>query len=144
MKTIEQVEKFNDKKFQKTFGVNRATFSVMLEILKKQFQEAHKKGGRKPKATLFDRLCIFFAYYRDRRTIADIANDYNLAESTTFDIISLVENALLADERFHLPSKRALLKENFEIAIVDSTECQILRPKKNSENSTPAKRNVTA
>lgn len=142
MKTIGQVEKFSDKKFQKTFGVNRATFSVMLEVLEKQFQESHKKGGRKPKVTLFDRLCIFFAYYRDRRTIADIANDYKLADSTTFDIICLVENALLADERFHLPSKRALLKENFEIAIVDSTECQVLRPKKNSEISTPAKRNV--
>ena len=88
---------------------------MKLCFLQEQFQKSHKKGGRKPKATLFDRL-----YYRDRRTIADIANDYNLAESTTFDIISLVENALLADE-----SKRALLKENFEIAIIDSTECQI-------------------
>ena len=143
MKTIQQVEKFSDKKFQKTFGVNRTTFETMLEVLQNQFQEAHKKGGRKPKATVFDRLCIFFAYYRDRRTIADIANDYNLADSTTFDIISLVEKALLADERFHLPSKRALLKENFEIAIVDATECQILCPKKNNEISIPEKRNVT-
>ena len=143
MKTIQQVEKFSDKKFQKTFGVNRTTFATMLEVLHNQFQEAHKKGGRKPKATVFDRLCIFFAYYRDRRTIADIANDYNLADSTTFDIISLVEKALLADERFHLPSKRALLKENFEIAIVDATECQILCPKKNNEISIPEKRNVT-
>ena len=143
MKTIQQVEKFSDKKFQKTFGVNRTTFETMLEVLQNQFQEAHKKGGRKPKATVFDRLCIFFAYYRDRRTIADIANDYNLADSTTFDIISLVEKALLADERFHLPSKRALLKENFEIAIVDATECQILCPKKNNKISIPKKRNVT-
>ena len=51
MKNIEQVKRFNDKKFQKTFGVNRATFSVMLEVFEKQFQESHKKGGRKPKAT---------------------------------------------------------------------------------------------
>ena len=59
------------------------------------------------------------------RKIADIANDYEITDSTTFDIIGLVEKALLADERFHLPSL-----------------CQIQRPKKNSENSTPAKRNV--
>ena len=78
------------------------------------------------------------------RTIADIANDYDIADSTTFDIINLVEKTLLTDERFHLPSKRALLKEHFEIAVVDSTECQILRPKKNSEISTQAKRNDTA
>ena len=48
MKTIEQVEKFNDKKFQKTFGVNRKTFETMLEVLQEQFQKSHKKGGRKP------------------------------------------------------------------------------------------------
>ena len=39
MKTIEQVEKFNDKKFQKTFGVNRKTFETMLEVLQEQFQK---------------------------------------------------------------------------------------------------------
>lgn len=120
LKTIDQVKNFNDKKFQKTFA-------TMIEILQKQYRESHKKCGRPPKVTMFDRLCIFFAYYRDGRTIADIANDYSIAESTTFDIMRLVEDTLLADERFHLPSKRALLKENIEIAVVD---CSIQRPKK--------------
>jgi hypothetical protein len=143
MKTIEQVEKFDDKKFQKTFGVNRKTFNVMLEILQTQFENAHKKGGRKPKVSIFDRLCIFFAYYRDRRTIADIANEYNLAESTTFDILSLVEKTLLSDSRFHLPSKRELIEGRFEIVMIDATEVPILRPKKNKESTIPAKRKDT-
>ena len=143
LKTIEQVEKFNESKFKKTFGVSKLTFASMLSILQKQYEQSHQKGGRPPKVTIFDRLCIFFAYYRDGRTIADIANDYNIADSTTFDIINLVEKTLLADKRFHLPSKRALLKGNFEIAIIDSTECQIMRPKKNSENSTLERRNDT-
>ena len=140
---MEQVENFNDKKFQKTFGVSKLTFATMMSVLQKQYSESHKKGGRKPKITIFDRLCIFFAYYRDGRTIADIAVEYFLAESTTFDIIRLVENTLIADERFHLPSKRALQKEKIEVVAIDATECQIQRPKKNSEISTPAKRNVT-
>lgn len=141
MKSIEQVEKFNDKKFQKTFGVSKITFATMMSVLQRQFIESHKRGGRPPKVNVFGRLCIFFAYYRDGRTVADIATEYDLAESTTFDIIRLAENALLADERFHLPSKRALLKENVNSVVVDATECHIQRPKKNSENSTPAKRN---
>lgn len=143
MKSIEQVEAFNDKKFQKTFGVSKITFATMMSVLQRQYSESHKKGGRKPKVTIFDRLCIFFAYYRDGRTIADIAVEYSLADSTTFEIIHLVENTLLADKRFHLPSKRVLLKENIESAIVDATECQVQRPKKNSEISTPAKRDGT-
>ena len=142
LKTIDQVKNFNDKKFQKTFGVSKETFAAMIEILQKQYRESHKKCGRPPKVTMFERLCIFFAYYRDGRTIADIANEYSLAESTTFDIMRLVEDTLLADERFHLPSKRALLKEKIEIAVVDATECSIQRPKKNKENAIPAKRNV--
>lgn len=115
LKTIEQVENFTDTKFHKTFGVNKITFATMMSVLQKQYEKSHKKGGRPPKVTI---LCIFFAYYRDGRTIADIANEYKIAESTTFDIIRLVEEALLADERFHLPSKRALLKETLNIAIV--------------------------
>ena len=125
----------HDKKFQKTFGVSK--FATMMS----EYSQSHKKGCRKPK--VFDRLCIFFAYYRDWRTIADIAVEYSLADSTTFDIIHLVENTLLADKRFHLPSKRVLLKKNIEVAKVDATECTVQRPKKNSENSTPAKRDGT-
>ena len=89
--------------------------------------------------TILDRLRIFFAYYCNGRTIADISVEYSLAESTTFDIICLVENDLLADERFHLPSKLALLKGNIESVVIDATENAL---KKNNEISTPAKRNV--
>ena len=102
----------------------------MMSVLQRQYEKSHKKGGRPPKVSIFERLCIFFAYYRDGRTIADIANDYKIAESTTFDISRLVEDALLVDKRFHLPSKRALVNENINVAIVDATECQIQRPKK--------------
>ena len=143
LKKIEQVENFDDKKFQKIFGVNKLTFVSMFSILQKQYEQSHQKGGRPPKVTMFDRLCVFFAYYRDGRTIADIANDYGIAESSIFDIIKLVEKTLLSDKRFHLPSKRALFQGDFEIAIVDSTECQIMRPKKNSGISTQARRNET-
>ena len=122
LKSIAQVENFDDKKFQKTFGVSKFTFATMMSVLQRRYIESHKKGGRKSKVTIFDRLCIFFAYYRDGRTIADIAVEYSLADSTTFDIIHLAENTLLGDKRFHLPSKRALLKKNNDMAKVDATK----------------------
>lgn len=140
MKTLEQINNFSEKKFQKTFGVNRKTFDYMLEILEEQYKNAHRKGGRKPKVSIFDRLCIFFAYYRDYRTIADIANEYNLAESTTFDIIHLVEKSLMESGKFNLPSKRELLCNSSDTIIIDATECEIERPKKSKENITVGKR----
>ena len=74
----------------------------MLSELEEQYKIAHKKGGRPPKLTIFDRLCIFFAYYRDYRTFEDIANDYDVATSTVFDVTRLVEITLSA--KFTLPS----------------------------------------
>ena len=72
MKTEEQVKNFNEEKFKLTFGVDRQTFQVMFSELEEQYKITHKKGGRHPKLTIFDRLCIFFAYYRDYRTFEDI------------------------------------------------------------------------
>ena len=94
MKTREQVKKFSEEKFKRTFGVDRHTFQVMLSELEEQYKFSHRNGGRRPKLKIFDRLCIFFAYYRDYRTFEDIANDYNVATSTVFDAISLVEKTL--------------------------------------------------
>lgn len=97
----------------------------MLSILNNQYEEAHKKGGRSPKGSMFDGLCIFFAHYRDGRTIADVANEYNLADATTCDIIHLVEKILIVDGRFNLPSKRALLKET---TYLESSKNNLYKP----------------
>ena len=48
IKTIEQIEKITDEKFQRIFGVKRNTFFVMLDKLNQQFIESRKKGGRPP------------------------------------------------------------------------------------------------
>ena len=138
MKSIEQIKSFTEEKFKRTFGVNRQTFDDMLKILEEQYKQSHKKGGRPSKVTMFDRLCIFFAYYRDYRTMEDISNDYSLAVSTTCDIIKLVEETLIRNEKFHLPSKRELNKESR--IIIDATECEIEKPKKSKENIIQAKR----
>ena len=87
MKTIEQIEKLTDKKFRRIFGVMRDTFFFMLDKLNQQYADSHKKGGRPPKINPLNRLCIFLAYYRNYRTMEDIANEYGIAVSTTYDII---------------------------------------------------------
>ena len=47
--------------FKKAFRVSRETFAAVIEILKSQYRESHKKGGRPPKVPKIDRSCIFFA-----------------------------------------------------------------------------------
>ena len=142
MKTQEQVKNFTEEKFKRTFGVDRNTFQVMLSELEEQYKFSHKKGGRRPKLKIFDRLCIFFAYYRDYRTFEDIANDYNVATSTVFDVVSLVENTLNKSGKFTLPKREELVKNPPELIVIDTTEVEIERPKKGASNTIQVKRSV--
>ena len=137
MRTQEQLKNFSEEKFKRTFGVDRQTFQVMLSELEEQYRIAHKKRGRLPKLTVFDRLCIFFAYYRDYITFEDI---YDVAVSTVFDAISLVEKTLSA--KFTLPKREELTKNPPELIIIDTTEIEIEQPKKRASNITQARKSV--
>ena len=140
MKTIEQIEKLPDKKFRRIFGVMRNTFFFMLDKLNQQYADSHKKGGRPPKINTLNRLCIFLAYYRNYRTMEDIANEYGIAVSTTYDIIRLVEKTLMSCEEFKLPDKQILKEEGLKVVVIDTTECEIQHLKKGLQNTIAAKR----
>ena len=134
MKTIEQIEKLTDKKFRRIFGITRDTFFFILDKLNKQYADSHKKGGRPPKINTLNRLCIFLAYYRNYRTMEDIANEYEIAVSTTYDIIRLVEKTLMSCEEFKLPDKQALDEVN--VVVIDA----IQHLKKGLQNAIAVKR----
>ena len=72
-----------------------------------------------------------------------IGTTYGISESRVCEIISEMERILIADKRFHLPGKKALLQgENkFEVVLVDVTESPVERPKKNSVGIIQEKRN---
>ena len=75
----------------------------------------------------------------------NIAFDYDVSKSRISDAVKWVEETLVKDGMFALPSKRELIKADTEIviAIVDATECETERPKKNKRNLTPASKNAT-
>ena len=50
---------------------------------------------------------------------------------------------MIDDKRFHLPGKKVLRENTFEVVLVDVTESAVERPKKNSGEITQAKRNAT-
>ena len=143
MKTIEQIEKLTDKKFRRIFGIMRETFFFMLEKLNKQYADSHKKGGRPPKINTLNRLCIFLAYYRNYRTMEDIANEYDISVSTTYDIIRLVEKTLISCEEFKLPDKQELNEDASNIVVINATECEIRHSKRGPQNTIAAKRRNT-
>lgn len=142
MNNKERIKNLKEEQYQKIFGVKKKTFDKMLEILNNSYIELHSKGGKKPKLSVLDKLIIMLDYYREYCSMENIAFDYGVVKSTICDSIKWVENTLIKDGTFSLPKKRKLQEDNIEVEVllVDATECEIERPKKNKKVGIQEKR----
>lgn len=140
-----RIEKLKETEYQELFGIRKPTFDRMLAILECAYEELHTKGGRPSRLSVLDKLVITLGYYHDYRTMNNIAFDYDVSKSRISDAVKWVENTLIQDGTFALPSKRELMKDDTEITIVivDATECETERPKKNKKHHTQASKNAT-
>ena len=141
-----KAERLNDKDFKQIIGVEKATFDAMVTILKEAYASKPKKwrGGRKKKLTMENQLLMTLKYLRQYVTQKELGFEFEVGEATVCDTIRWVEDTLIKDGSFSLPSKKVLLEDDsIEVVLVDVTECPVERPQKNRENGTPAKRNGT-
>ena len=141
---VKRISQVPEGKYHTIFGVKKPTFDAILAILERAYAQMRQKGGRSRKLSVLDMLIVWFAYYHDYRTMENIAFDYLCHKQRICEAITWVEETLVKDGTFALPSKRELYKDGTDliIAIVDVTECETERPKKNSRKATPASKNV--
>lgn len=127
--------------FQRLTGVAPATFAAMCEALQKNLPS----GGRAPKLCLADRLLMTLMYWREYRTQFHIGQTYKVSESTVSRTTRAVEDALLRSGQFTLPGKKALMKSDtqYQVVVLDATECPVERPQKNNGTVTAARRSAT-
>ena len=139
-----RIAELPEAKYQVLFGVHKATFDAMLAILMSAYGEMRKKGGRKRKLSVLDMLVITLGYYHDYRTLENIAFEYGVHKQRVCEAVAWVEQVLNKDGMFALPSKRKLTARDSDIGviIVDVTECETKRPKKNSMKPTAASKNA--
>ena len=155
-KTIKykKVNKLSDIEFKRVTGVTRDTFALMKAVVTKHYQKNRAKGGRKKDHTPSDQILMMLEYYREYRTYKHMAVDYSTSESTVCYTVKNIEEILLSDSNFHLPSlkKRRPVDESdidveliddsaIEVIVIDVTESPCERPKKSKNITTPAKRN---
>ncbi len=139
-----RVMNLKEKDYQRLLGVKKATFDKMLAILKKAYKQEHLMGGRPPKLSVLDKLIIMLGYYREYRPMVNIAFDYGVAKSTICESIKWIEFTLIKSGEFSLPSKRKLMDSaQIGVILVDATECEIERPQKNKDATTPARKRST-
>ena len=141
----EKIAEYPDTKFRRITGVKRATFEKMTEILRKGYEEKHRRRGRKPKLSIENLLLATLEYLREYRTYAHIAASYGIAESNIYRWIKWVEDTLVQDGTFSLPGRKAPLKSDmeYEVILVDATETPIERPKKSKSDTIPERKSGT-
>jgi len=141
----ERIDSLKDNQYKELLGIDKPTFEKMLEILLVAFVELHEKGGKPPKLTVLDKLVITLGYWREYRAYRNIAFDYGVGKSTIGDAIIWVEDTLIKDGSFSLPSKREMQRMDNEIcvAVVDVTEQEVERPKKHRATGTLARKSDT-
>ena len=144
----EKLKKLSNEEFKRATGVKRKTFETMLiEVNKAENQRKIKaKGrGRKPNLTTEDEIIMTLEYLREYRTMFHIGVDYGVNESRVCRIVKKIENILIKCKQFHLPGKKEFQKTDveFEVVLVDATESQIERPKKNKNDFTAERKRNT-
>jgi hypothetical protein len=145
MDNILRLSKTKESDYFSLFGVRKPTFEKMLRILEGAFKQLHARGGSTPRLSVLDKLVVTLGYYHDYRTMQNIAFDYDVSKSRVSDAVKWVEQTLLRDGTFSLPSKRVLAKADspVAIAVVDVTECETQRPTKNNAARIPARKSGT-
>jgi len=140
----DKVKDLTPTKFRRLTGVKPAIFARMVVTLKRADRQARKRGG-KPKLIVEDRLLLALEYLREYPTYFRLGQSYGVSEGTAWYISRWVENTLIKDKQFALPGKKALLKSDstIEVILVDASESPVERPKKDSVNTTPVRRNAT-
>lgn len=141
----EIVKEYDEEQFRRITGVKRATFNKMIEILKKNYAEKHRRRGRKPKLSIENQLLAALEYWREYRTYAHIAASYGIAESNIYRSIKWIEDILIKDGTFSLPGKKELLKNDaaYEVILIDATETPVERPQKNKGNTILGRKKAT-
>ena len=126
MDNEKRIKSLKEKDYQKYFGVTRATFDKMLEILEDADRYKRRNGGRPSVLSVLDKLVIMLQYYREYRTMDNIAFDYGTNKSTVYYAIKWSEETLIKDKTFHLPSGKKMLEDtSIKVIVADATECEI-------------------
>ena len=90
--------------FKRLCGVNRYTFSEMVEVLRPHLERHGCRGGQN-KLRTEDQLLIVLEYWREYRSQFHIATSWRVHETTVGRIIRKVEDLLVKCGKFRLCCK---------------------------------------
>jgi len=137
---FKEVSEYGEPQFYRLTGVKRSVFELMVEVV----SSARSGRGRPSTLGVADQLLLSLCYWREYRSQFHVASSFGVSEATVCRTVKKVEHALLKDQRFHLPGKKALHDGSLDLTVivVDASEQRVERPQKNSATATPARKSV--
>ena len=136
MERYERLKKLKPELFKRLTGVKPDTFEAMLKECEIANKQKKRRGGKPNKLSISTQILLMLEYYREYRSMAHMAFDYEVSEATVSRVIQEIESVLLKSGKFSLPSKKALYEDNgieLEYILIDATECPVERPKKSKD-----------
>ena len=128
--------------FKRLCGVTKETFSAMCEVVRESKQQTAR--GRKSNLSIENQVLLTLSFWREYRTLFHLGRDWGLHESNVSRLVRRIEDILIKSGKFALPGKKRLLEAgSIKYTIVDVTEREIERPKKNSAVSIRARKSGT-
>jgi hypothetical protein len=143
--SFEQIKSLSPELFKRYCGIKPDTFAYICEFVRNELRRTQKKSGRPCRLSVEDQVLLTLEYWREYPTQFHLAKRWQLSEATICRTIVKIENLLKNCADLKLPGKKVLQEsENtFEFIIVDVTETEIERPKKNSANIIRARKSGT-
>jgi len=140
--TYEDVKNLKDGDFKRLCGVTKETFAAMCEVVIEAKQL--NRRGRKSNLSIENQVLLTVSFWREYRTLFHLGRDWQLHESNVSRLVRRIEDILVKSGKFALPGKKRLLEgEAIKYTIVDVTEREIERPKKNKSGFTAARKSGT-
>jgi len=143
MERYERLKKLKPELFKRLTGVKPDTFEAMLKECEIANKQKKRRGGKPNKLSISTQILLMLEYYREYRSMAHMAFDYEVSEATVSRVIQEIESVLLKSGKFSLPSKKALYEDNgveLEYILIDATECPVERPKKSKDDAIVGRR----
>ncbi len=141
--TYEDVRNLKDGDFKRLCGVTKETFSAICQVVL-EYKQSNKRG-RKSNLSIENQVLLTLSFWREYRTMFHLGSDWQLHESNVSRLVRRIEDILIKSGKFALPGKKRLLADDaIKYTIVDVTEREIERPKKNRSGFTAASESGTA
>jgi hypothetical protein len=139
MNFYQKYEQFSEAKFRRMTGVSKDQFSKILILFENYVDKHWTKRGRPSSFSLPDRLLLTFRYLRDYPTFIVLGNEFSISESFSNKIFNRVSSSLV--NILKLPNLNELeeVGKVIEKVVIDVSEQETERPKKNKKESIQAK-----